>query len=123
MSKASEDFPDPDGPVNTTSRSLGMESETSFRLCSRAPLIVILSMGTSLFFPGAATRNQARAAKSSGRRDIPAWWPLALAAGIRLTTWGDLHRRGGARALASRSRRRTMSAATGLATSSLGELK
>src|SRR5579872_2185949 len=37
VSKASEDFPDPESPVKTTSRSLGISRWTSFRLCSRAP--------------------------------------------------------------------------------------
>src|SRR4051812_30391725 len=40
VSKASEDFPDPEIPVNTTSASLGSSRWTSRRLCSRAPLIV-----------------------------------------------------------------------------------
>src|SRR5579871_3068709 len=37
VSNASEDFPEPDSPVKTTSRSLGRSRWTSFRLCSRAP--------------------------------------------------------------------------------------
>src|SRR5437879_5655520 len=39
VSKASEDFPDPEIPVNTISRSRGSSRETSCRLCSRAPRI------------------------------------------------------------------------------------
>src|SRR6266481_1507867 len=50
VSNASEDFPDPDRPVNTTSRSRGTDSVKSFRLCSRAPLMVMRSIGT--FFSG-----------------------------------------------------------------------
>src|SRR5881398_2577098 len=34
---ASEDLPEPETPVNTTSASRGMSTATSFRLCSRAP--------------------------------------------------------------------------------------
>src|SRR5205823_8443224 len=45
VSKASEDFPDPEIPVKTISESLGSSRWTSFRLCSRAPLIV------SVFLP------------------------------------------------------------------------
>src|ERR1700712_2737301 len=37
VSKASEDFPEPDKPVKTTSESRGMEMSTLRRLCSRAP--------------------------------------------------------------------------------------
>src|SRR6185437_8358557 len=49
VSKASEDLPEPDSPVMTTSCSRGRSSETFFRLCSRAPrmemnLEVILSV-------------------------------------------------------------------------------
>src|SRR5207237_9961790 len=39
VSKASEDFPDPEIPVNTIRRSRGSSRETSCRLCSRAPRI------------------------------------------------------------------------------------
>src|SRR5471030_1716418 len=41
VSKASEDFPEPDSPVNTTSLSRGISRSTFLRLCSRAPRIVI----------------------------------------------------------------------------------
>src|ERR1700753_1915929 len=41
VSKASEDFPEPDRPVNTTSRSRGISRSIFLRLCSRAPRIVI----------------------------------------------------------------------------------
>src|SRR4051812_40598277 len=37
VSKASEDLPDPDSPVMTTSWSRGMSTSTFLRLCSRAP--------------------------------------------------------------------------------------
>src|SRR5580693_207175 len=43
VSKASEDFPEPDRPVKTTRRSLGISRWTSFRLCSRAPRTIIRS--------------------------------------------------------------------------------
>src|SRR6185503_20130839 len=38
VSKASEDLPDPDKPVMTTSESRGSATVTSLRLCSRAPV-------------------------------------------------------------------------------------
>src|SRR3990172_5512147 len=41
VSKAREDFPEPDNPVNTINRLRGSSSETFFRLCSRAPLMTI----------------------------------------------------------------------------------
>src|SRR6478735_2933409 len=41
VSKASEDFPEPDRPVNTTSLSRGISTSMFFRLCSRAPRMVI----------------------------------------------------------------------------------
>src|ERR1017187_8731283 len=37
VSKASEDLPEPESPVITTSLSRGMSTSTFFRLCSRAP--------------------------------------------------------------------------------------
>src|SRR5580704_13932568 len=37
VSKAREDLPEPERPVKTISRSRGRSSETSRRLCSRAP--------------------------------------------------------------------------------------
>src|SRR5450755_5057971 len=41
VSKASEDLPEPDRPVNTTSWSRGIETSMFLRLCSRAPRIVM----------------------------------------------------------------------------------
>src|SRR5690349_1838963 len=37
VSKASDDLPEPDRPVRTTSRSRGISTSTFLRLCSRAP--------------------------------------------------------------------------------------
>src|SRR5256885_14563798 len=44
VSKASDDFPDPDNPVKTISLSRGNSSETFRWLCSRAPRITSLSL-------------------------------------------------------------------------------
>src|SRR6266404_2291676 len=41
VSKASDDFPEPDSPVKTTSLSRGISRSMFLRLCSRAPRIVI----------------------------------------------------------------------------------
>src|SRR5437763_5279346 len=43
VSKASEDLPDPDSPVMTTSALRGIATEMSRRLCSRAPETTICS--------------------------------------------------------------------------------
>src|SRR6185437_9451806 len=41
VSKASEDLPEPERPVNTTSLSRGIATSTFLRLCSRAPRMVM----------------------------------------------------------------------------------
>src|SRR5579859_4166421 len=41
VSKASEDLPEPDRPVNTTSLSRGISTSMFLRLCSRAPRMVM----------------------------------------------------------------------------------
>src|ERR1700686_5167891 len=67
VSKASDDLPDPESPVNTTSLSRGIVSVTFFRLCSRAPRIVMWSigMGPWLFLLSRDCKRPAR------RRDKP----------------------------------------------------
>src|SRR3989304_202621 len=51
VSNANEDFPDPESPVMTTRRLRGNSTRTFFRLCARAPSIMILpSLKTSDFF-------------------------------------------------------------------------
>src|ERR1700694_721962 len=50
VSKASEDFPDPESPVRTTSLSRGIVRSTSFRLCSRAPRMTISVCCAAVFF-------------------------------------------------------------------------
>src|SRR5579859_7171678 len=45
VSKASDDLPEPERPVKTTSLSRGIDRVTFLRLCSRAPRIVIWSVG------------------------------------------------------------------------------
>jgi hypothetical protein len=43
VSKASDDLPEPEGPVKTTNFFFGIESETFLRLCWRAPVMTIES--------------------------------------------------------------------------------
>src|SRR5690606_7580215 len=47
VSKASEDFPEPDKPVMTTSLSRGSATSMFLRLCSRAPRTWIFGPATS----------------------------------------------------------------------------
>ena len=44
VSKASDDFPDPESPVKTISCSRGSSTVRFLRLCSRAPLMSIESV-------------------------------------------------------------------------------
>src|SRR3989344_3337042 len=48
VSNASDDFPEPESPVNTTILLRGIETVMSFRLCVRAPLTMIFSSVDSL---------------------------------------------------------------------------
>src|SRR6266566_1384014 len=52
VSKASDDLPEPESPVKTTSLSRGIDSVTFLRLCSRAPRIVIWSVVIFMSFLG-----------------------------------------------------------------------
>src|SRR5213075_914416 len=45
VSKARDDFPDPDGPVRTVSCRWGISTETFLRLCVRAPRMEIVRVG------------------------------------------------------------------------------
>src|SRR6266446_6049268 len=65
VSKASEDLPEPDSTVKTTSLSLGMERETFLRLCSRAPRIVIWSVGIGTLCYPLFSRHRKRPARGS----------------------------------------------------------
>src|SRR5436190_13284236 len=80
VSKARLDLPDPDSPVNTISESLGKSSDTSLRLCSRAPRTtrrsatavcfpgheVLPRTGDTSSYPGALTEHPARRAHADG---------------------------------------------------------
>src|SRR5687767_9198728 len=47
VSNASDDLPEPDSPVSTTSLLRGISTSMFLRLCSRAPLTTILSMNSA----------------------------------------------------------------------------
>src|SRR5579875_102690 len=70
VSKANEDFPEPDSPVKTMRRSRGNSSETSLRLCSRAPRMTRRE-ATSVDPLSAAERTGPSRGplRGSGRRD------------------------------------------------------
>src|SRR5712691_1144171 len=70
VSKASEDFPDPERPVKTTSLSRGIERVTFLRLCSRAPRIVMWSVGIGTFGYPPVSCDRKRAA--GGGDEAPA---------------------------------------------------
>src|SRR5664279_5358578 len=83
VSKASEDLPEPDSPVNTTSLSRGISTSTFLRLCSRAPRIVIARVAALCWrfalitssisaFPGAVGRVAFR--RASGKAGIGRQW-------------------------------------------------
>src|SRR5699024_4330159 len=50
VSNASDDFPDPDNPVTTTSLCFGISISIFFKLCARAPRTFICFAGISLTF-------------------------------------------------------------------------
>ncbi|CAM5453904.1 hypothetical protein STENM36S_04152 [Streptomyces tendae] len=61
VSNTTDDFPDPETPVNTVSRPFGMRSETFWRLFSLAPVMLMNSL-----MPGTLGRIP-----DSLRRDFP----------------------------------------------------
>src|SRR5258708_1051976 len=66
VSNARLDFPDPDNPVNTISASRGKSSETSFRLCSRAPRTTRRSAKCSLLQGGCDGCNKRQGPPQGG---------------------------------------------------------
>src|SRR5918997_2045559 len=69
VSKAREDFPEPEIPVKTTSESRASSRCTLRRLCSRAPRITRASEGPEGIFPGmAAIVNDAHVTSGGGCR-------------------------------------------------------
>src|SRR5207249_3318888 len=66
VSKASEDLPEPESPVKTTSWSRGISRSTPLRLCSRAPRIAI----TRRSLAWAAARGSGRRARDLSSRSF-----------------------------------------------------
>src|SRR5438552_2791291 len=52
VSKARDDFPEPDSPVRTISLSRGISTSMFLRLCSRAPLMTIFFMNSYVLIAG-----------------------------------------------------------------------
>src|ERR1700730_7009214 len=86
VSKASDDFPEPDSPVKTTSRSRGISRSTFLRLCSRAPRIVIARMAE----PALYWRFALITSSITGVPDAlaaPCWGAHRRKAGDRTPVW------------------------------------
>src|SRR5688572_8267409 len=67
VSKASDDFPDPDKPVMTVSLSRGMVTSMFLRLCARAPRTMRASSAiTRVRSPPGARQTSGRIGESSG---------------------------------------------------------
>src|SRR4029453_2604051 len=55
VSNASDDLPEPDSPVITTSWSRGISRSTFLRLCSRAPRVAIRSPAMAVYYTAATS--------------------------------------------------------------------
>src|SRR5438128_3073184 len=77
VSNASDDLPDPDSPVKTISLSRGMDRVTFFRLCSRAPRMVIWSVGIRTLGYPLLSRDRKRSA-GGGHELLPRPFDPAL---------------------------------------------
>src|SRR6266480_5536869 len=92
VSKASEDLPEPERPVNTTSRSRGISRSTFLRLCSRAPRMVIARMAEPALF----WRFALITSSITGVPDAlaaPCWGAHRRKAGDRTPVWVRLEHR------------------------------
>src|SRR5208282_3546899 len=78
VSKASDDLPEPLSPVMTTNLSRGMERLRFFRLCWRAPPILMNSLAMTLNFAiRASLHHNLNGAKCQARDDFLAGWKIA----------------------------------------------
>ncbi|SCF08216.1 hypothetical protein GA0070558_1269 [Micromonospora haikouensis] len=75
----SEDFPEPETPVKTVRRRLGMSTETAARLFSRAPRTSIMSWLSAMDRAGCVMRTLHA---SDGRGDSDRRSPRGLVASI-----------------------------------------
>src|SRR3954465_4595387 len=77
VSKASEDLPEPDRPVNTASLSRGISTSTFLRLCSRAPRMVIARDADPALFWRFALSTSSISAVPGARGGAPRWARIA----------------------------------------------
>jgi hypothetical protein len=70
VSKASDDLPEPDRPVNTTSRSRGISTSMPLRLCSRAPRIAITRRSVALVSEALASEMRLPARRPFSNRSF-----------------------------------------------------
>src|SRR2546425_5785772 len=88
VSKAREDFPEPEMPVSTTRRSRGSSTEMFLRLCSRAPRMTMRSNGMALSSPEAHSPDSRTAAPSPAAAHAPS--PREEGLAQSLPQFGDL---------------------------------
>src|SRR5262249_32966569 len=67
VSNASDDLPEPDSPVITTSWSRGISRSTFLRLCSRAPRITIRSLAMAVYYKARLERARPQTARALPR--------------------------------------------------------
>src|SRR5215470_13192957 len=82
VSKASEDFPEPETPVTTVSALCGISTSMSLRLCTRAPRTMMLSLETCVDIEGSGCSCPAGIQMPADRQPNPSIISAAL----------DLHR-------------------------------
>src|SRR5947209_7836353 len=102
VSKASEDFPEPDRPVNTISLARGSFRATFLRLCSRAPRITSMS-ATGRGYPSAGPEHMFDVSPTNPVRHAPltsatghSLRPPAVNRALAVACRRDLDRVGGA---------------------------
>ena len=84
VSKASEDFPDPDSPVKTTIASRGMVRSTFLRLFSRAPCTRILFRSLARGAAGTLVPGRGDIGYPSVTIEIIFYQPLSWSRGISI---------------------------------------
>src|SRR4029079_5070898 len=85
VSNASDDLPEPDRPVITTSLSRGISTSMFLRLCSRAPLMTIFFMSDGGAGPPTIHTLRAKVAlqpQRVGRTDFQHAYPITSAATV-----------------------------------------
>lgn len=88
MSKASDDFPEPDGPVITVTARRGMRTVRFLRLCCRAPRTMIASFTSGKLIAGrghtlTAVEPRLPAAAAVERAFVGKEWPSNLRSRVK----------------------------------------